>query len=161
MSGHSKWSTIKHKKAAQDAKRGKVFTKIIKELTVAARLGGGDVDSNPRLRSSVAAAKAANMPADNMILKKSEYRLLSEGYFFLRRLDHRLRLERDRSIDILEREPEKLQGVAQALGYKGSGKGTKNDKGNVGRLLLKDYELRRERIRLCYDRFFSPNVTGE
>jgi YebC/PmpR family DNA-binding regulatory protein len=66
MSGHSKWSTIKHKKAAQDAKRGKIFTKIIKELTVAARLGGGDIDSNPRLRSSVAAAKAANMPADNI-----------------------------------------------------------------------------------------------
>jgi len=98
---------------------------------------------------------------DQKILKKSEYRLLSEGYLFLRRLDHRLRLERDRSIDILEREPEKLQGVAQALGYKGSSKSTKNDKENVGRLLLKDYELRRERIRLCYDRFFSPDVTEE
>jgi len=66
MSGHSKWSTIKHKKAAQDAKRGKIFTKIIKELTVASKLGGGDVDGNPRLRSAVAAAKAANMPADTM-----------------------------------------------------------------------------------------------
>ena len=66
MSGHSKWSTIKHKKAAQDAKRGRVFTKIIKEMTVAARLGGGDPEGNPRLRSAVAAAKAANMPADNI-----------------------------------------------------------------------------------------------
>lgn len=66
MSGHSKWSTIKHKKAAADAKRGKVFTKIIKELTIAARIGGGDPDGNPRLRSAVATAKAANMPADNM-----------------------------------------------------------------------------------------------
>ena len=66
MSGHSKWSTIKHRKAAVDAKRGKVFTKIIKELTVAARLGGGDPDGNPRLRAAVAAAKAANMPADNL-----------------------------------------------------------------------------------------------
>jgi len=66
MSGHSKWSTIKHKKAAQDAKRGKLFTKLIKELTVAAKLGGGDVDGNPRLRSAVAAARAANMPADNV-----------------------------------------------------------------------------------------------
>ena len=66
MSGHSKWSTIKHKKAATDAKRAKVFTRIIKELTVAARLGGGDVESNPRLRTAVAAAKAANMPADNI-----------------------------------------------------------------------------------------------
>jgi YebC/PmpR family DNA-binding regulatory protein len=66
MSGHSKWSTIKHKKAAQDAKRGKIFTKIIKELTVAAKLGGGDADGNPRLRSAIAAAKSANMPADNI-----------------------------------------------------------------------------------------------
>ena len=66
MSGHSKWNTIKHKKAAQDAKRGKLFTKLIKELTVAAKLGGGDVDGNPRLRAAVAAARAANMPADNV-----------------------------------------------------------------------------------------------
>jgi YebC/PmpR family DNA-binding regulatory protein len=66
MSGHSKWSTIKHKKAAQDAKRGKLFTKLIKELTVAAKLGGGDTDGNPRLRSAVVAARAANMPADNV-----------------------------------------------------------------------------------------------
>ncbi len=66
MSGHSKWSTIKHKKAAADAKRGKLFTRVIKELTVAARQGGGDVEANPRLRSAVAAAKAANMPQDNI-----------------------------------------------------------------------------------------------
>jgi YebC/PmpR family DNA-binding regulatory protein len=66
MSGHSKWSTIKHKKAAQDAKRGRLFTKLIKELTVSARLGGGDPEGNPRLRSAVAAAKGANMPADNI-----------------------------------------------------------------------------------------------
>jgi len=66
MSGHNKWSTIKHRKAAQDAKRGKAFTKIIKELTIAARIGGGDPDGNPRLRSAVAAAKAANMPNDNV-----------------------------------------------------------------------------------------------
>jgi len=66
MSGHSKWSTIKHKKAAADAKRGKVFTRLIKELTIAARLGGGDADGNPRLRAAVAAAKSANMPADNI-----------------------------------------------------------------------------------------------
>ena len=66
MSGHSKWHTIKHKKGAADAKRGKIFTRIIKELTVAARNGGGDADSNPRLRTAVAAAKAENMPADNI-----------------------------------------------------------------------------------------------
>ena len=66
MSGHSKWSTIRHKKAALDAKRGKVFTKLIKELTVAARLGGGDPEGNPRLRSAITAARSANMPADNI-----------------------------------------------------------------------------------------------
>jgi YebC/PmpR family DNA-binding regulatory protein len=66
MSGHSKWSTIKHKKAAQDAKRGATFTKVIKELTVAARMGGGDVDMNPRLRTAVLKAKAVNMPQDTV-----------------------------------------------------------------------------------------------
>ena len=66
MSGHSKWHTIKHKKGAADAKRGKVFTRIIKELAVAARSGGGDPDSNPRLRTIVAEAKANNMPRENI-----------------------------------------------------------------------------------------------
>jgi YebC/PmpR family DNA-binding regulatory protein len=66
MSGHSKWHTIKHKKGAADAKRGRVFTRIIKELTVAARAGGGDPDSNPRLRTVVAEAKQVNMPAENI-----------------------------------------------------------------------------------------------
>ncbi len=66
MSGHSKWHSIKHKKGAADARRGKLFTRIIKELTVAARDGGGDPDSNPRLRTVIADAKAANMPADNI-----------------------------------------------------------------------------------------------
>src|ERR1700753_2910636 len=66
MSGHSKWATIKHKKGALDAKRGKTFTRLIKEITIAARQGGGDPDSNPRLRTAVAAAKAENMPADNI-----------------------------------------------------------------------------------------------
>ncbi|THB79631.1 MAG: YebC/PmpR family DNA-binding transcriptional regulator [Desulfobulbaceae bacterium] len=66
MSGHSKWSTIKRKKGANDAKRGKIFTKLIKEITVAARQGGGDPEGNPRLRSAIAAAKAENMPKDNI-----------------------------------------------------------------------------------------------
>jgi YebC/PmpR family DNA-binding regulatory protein len=66
MSGHNKWSTIKHKKAAADAKRGKVFTRIAKEITIAAREGGGDADGHPRLRSPIAAAKSANMPNDNV-----------------------------------------------------------------------------------------------
>jgi YebC/PmpR family DNA-binding regulatory protein len=66
MSGHNKWSTIKHRKGAQDAKRSKIFTKIIKEITVAARMGGGDPGANPRLRHAMDDAKAANMPADNV-----------------------------------------------------------------------------------------------
>jgi len=66
MSGHSKWATIKHKKGVADARRGKLFTKLIKEITVAARISGGDPDSNPRLRAAIAEAKAENMPADNI-----------------------------------------------------------------------------------------------
>ncbi|TWJ19237.1 YebC/PmpR family DNA-binding transcriptional regulator [Geobacter argillaceus] len=66
MSGHNKWSTIKHKKGAADAKRGKIFTKLIKEITVAAKLGGGDPNGNPRLRTAVDKAKAENMPKDNI-----------------------------------------------------------------------------------------------
>jgi YebC/PmpR family DNA-binding regulatory protein len=66
MSGHNKWSTIKHKKGALDAKRGKLFSRLIKEITIAARSGGGDVDGNARLRTAVTAARAANMPKDNI-----------------------------------------------------------------------------------------------
>jgi YebC/PmpR family DNA-binding regulatory protein len=66
MSGHSKWHSIKHKKAATDSKRGRIFTRLLKEMTVAARLGGGDIEANPRLRLVVSKAKAANMPADNI-----------------------------------------------------------------------------------------------
>ena len=66
MSGHSKWATIKHKKGALDAKRGKIFTRLIKEVTIAAKQGGGDPDGNPRLRGAIAAAKAENMPSDNI-----------------------------------------------------------------------------------------------
>ncbi len=66
MSGHSKWATIKHKKGALDAKRGKVFTRLIKEITIAAKAGGGDPDGNPRLRTAILAAKAENMPQENI-----------------------------------------------------------------------------------------------
>src|SRR5450631_3340062 len=66
MSGHSKWATIKHKKGAADAKRGKIFTTLIKEITMAAKGGGGDAEGNPRLRTAIAAAKAENMPNDNI-----------------------------------------------------------------------------------------------
>jgi len=66
MSGHSKWSTIKYKKAAKDAKRGKIFTKLIKEITVAARMGGGDINANPRLRTAVLTARSNSMPSENI-----------------------------------------------------------------------------------------------
>ena len=66
MSGHSKWSTIKHKKAQKDARRGKLFTKLIKEITIAARMGGGDINSNPRLRTAVVTARQNSMPSDNI-----------------------------------------------------------------------------------------------
>lgn len=66
MAGHSKWANIQHRKGRQDAKRGKIFTKLIKEITVSARMGGGDTSMNPRLRAAVAAAKEENMPADNI-----------------------------------------------------------------------------------------------
>lgn len=66
MSGHSKWSTIKHRKGAQDAKRGKIFTKVIKEIAIAARIGGGDADGNPRLRRAVDEARSHNMPRENV-----------------------------------------------------------------------------------------------
>ncbi|HVH92234.1 MAG TPA: YebC/PmpR family DNA-binding transcriptional regulator, partial [Candidatus Acidoferrum sp.] len=66
MSGHSKWSTIKHKKAAKDAKKGRLFTKLIKEITVAARVGGGDINANPRLRTAVITARTNSMPGDNI-----------------------------------------------------------------------------------------------
>ncbi len=82
MSGHSKWHSIKHKKGAVDAKRGKVFTRLIKEITVAARLGGGDADGNPRLRTAIAAAKAENMPKDNIerAIKKGTGELEGTSY---------------------------------------------------------------------------------
>jgi len=66
MAGHSKWANTKHRKGAQDAKRGKIFTKLAKEIAVAARMGGGDADANPRLRAGIAAARAVNMPKDNI-----------------------------------------------------------------------------------------------
>ncbi|HVN84950.1 MAG TPA: YebC/PmpR family DNA-binding transcriptional regulator [Candidatus Binatia bacterium] len=82
MSGHSKWSSIKHKKAAKDAKRGKLFSKLIKEITVAARLGGGDISGNPRLRTAVLAARGQSMPNDNIerAIKKGTGELEGAAY---------------------------------------------------------------------------------
>ncbi|CAG37637.1 YebC/PmpR family DNA-binding transcriptional regulator [Desulfotalea psychrophila] len=82
MSGHSKWSTIKRKKGANDAKRGKIFTRLIKEITVAARGGGGDPEGNPRLRSAILVAKSENMPKDNITraIKKGTGEIAGEVY---------------------------------------------------------------------------------
>jgi YebC/PmpR family DNA-binding regulatory protein len=82
MAGHSKWANIQHRKGRQDAKRGKIFTKLIKEITVAARLGGGDIAMNPRLRAAVAAGKDENMPSDNIIraIKKGTGELEGVNY---------------------------------------------------------------------------------
>ena len=90
MSGHSKWATIRHKKGAADAKRGKIFTKLIKELMVAARMGGGNPEGNPRLRAAVLAAKAENMPKENIdrAIKKGTGELEGVNYeeFDVRRI---------------------------------------------------------------------------
>ena len=85
MSGHSKWSTIKHRKGAADAKRGKIFTKLIKELTVAARIGGGDLEGNPRLRAALIKARTANMPKENIdrAIKKGAGELEGASYMEL------------------------------------------------------------------------------
>lgn len=82
MSGHNKWSSIKHKKGAADAKRGKIFTKIIKEITIASKAGGGDPDGNPRLKTAIQTAKGANMPQDNIIraIKKGTGELEGVSY---------------------------------------------------------------------------------
>ncbi len=82
MAGHSKWANIRHRKGAQDAKRGKIFTKIIKEITVSARIGGGDQDSNPRLRKAVSNARSNNMPQENIIraIKKGTGELEGVAY---------------------------------------------------------------------------------
>jgi YebC/PmpR family DNA-binding regulatory protein len=82
MSGHSKWATIRHKKGAADAKRGKLFSKLIKEITVAAKAGGGDEESNPRLRTAILKAKASNMPKDNIerAIKKGTGELGGDDY---------------------------------------------------------------------------------
>ena len=93
MSGHSKWATIKRKKAALDSKRGKMFTRLIKEITIAARDGGGDPDGNPRLRLAIDNAKAANMPADNIdraIKKAMHVKTLTDITYFLLASWHRI-----------------------------------------------------------------------
>jgi glutamate-ammonia-ligase adenylyltransferase len=88
------------------------------------------------------------------ILKKKKYATLADGYLFLRRLDHRLRLERDQSIDAFERDPGRLDGIARALGYESAIGRSGKSVAKAGRKLLADYESRREKIRACYERYF-------
>lgn len=132
-------------------KKGKGGMVDIEFLAQMLQLSHGYHLPDLRRRGTLDALKAL---MDHKMIKKSEYRLLSEGYLFLRRLDHRLRLERDQSIDILEREAVKLHAVAQALGYGSPASRRKSGEKNDGELLLRDYELRRERIRACYERYF-------
>jgi len=127
-------------------KKGKGGLVDIEFLTQMLQLSHGYRLVRVRQRGTLEALRALHY---HKIIRKADYHLLSEGYLFLRRLDHRLRLLRDQSIDILEREAEQLHGMAQVLGYKG------NKKKSAGHLLLRDYELRRERIRACYERFFK------
>jgi len=127
-------------------KKGRGGMVDIEFLTQMLQLSQGYRHPGLRLQGTLEALRSLE---EHKIIAKGEHRLLSEGYLFLRRLDHRLRLERDQSIDILERDTERLQGVAQALGYKDQ------LKKNAGELLLQDYEKRRERIRASYERFFN------
>ncbi|MBI2359057.1 MAG: bifunctional [glutamate--ammonia ligase]-adenylyl-L-tyrosine phosphorylase/[glutamate--ammonia-ligase] adenylyltransferase [Deltaproteobacteria bacterium] len=105
-----------------------------------------------RRRATLAALSALQ---ELKILKEREFRLLSQGYLFLRQLDHRLRLERGQSLDVLEREADKLQSIARAMGYKASRRAGRGGEKTAGERLLEDYELRRKRIRACYERYFT------
>jgi glutamate-ammonia-ligase adenylyltransferase len=133
-------------------KKGKGGMVDVEFITQMLQLSYGYRYPGLRLRAILKALRALHL---HKIIKKGEYRLLSEGYLFLRQLDHQLRLERAQSIDILEREGEKVQGIAQMLGYTGSRKSDKNGKKTGGYLLLRDYEHKRDQIRSCYKRLFS------
>ena len=97
---------------------------------------------------------------DCKILKSAEYKLFAEGYLFLRRLDHRLRLERDQSIDAFEADPARVEGIARALGYQGAKRSGKSARTRSGRKLLRDYSLKREKIRAGYERYFLTNASS-
>jgi [glutamine synthetase] adenylyltransferase / [glutamine synthetase]-adenylyl-L-tyrosine phosphorylase len=131
-------------------KKGRGGLVDIEFLTQMLQLAHGYRHTSLRRRETLEALAALH---DAKILKPPEYRLLSEGYLFLRRLDHRLRLERDQSIDAFEADPEKLASIAQALGYGTTGTG-KKVRVKSGEKLLRDYQARREKIRACYNHHF-------
>jgi [glutamine synthetase] adenylyltransferase / [glutamine synthetase]-adenylyl-L-tyrosine phosphorylase len=130
-------------------KKGRGGLVDIEFLTQMLQLAHGHRLPGLRRRETLEALKALH---EEKILKRGEYQLLSEGYLFLRRLDHRLRLERDQSIDAFEANPDRLESIARALGYGGAG--TNRRKKTSGTKLLRDYQLRREKIRACYEKYF-------
>jgi glutamate-ammonia-ligase adenylyltransferase len=132
-------------------KKGRGGLVDIEFLTQMLQLAHGFRRAKLRQRETLDALKALH---DDKILKDSEYQLLADGYLFLRRLDHRLRLERDQSIDAFEANPARLEGIAQALGYNATRKSGRRGIVNAGSKLLRDYEIRREKIRACYEKYF-------
>lgn len=130
-------------------KKGRGGLVDIEFLTQMLQLAHGQRVPKLRQRETLKALRALH---EEKILKSSEYRLLSDGYLFLRHLDHRLRLERDQSIDAFEAEPGRLDSIAKALGYNGD-QAKRNDP-KSGQQLLRDYQSRREKLRACYERYF-------
>ncbi len=134
-------------------KKGRGGLVDIEFLTQMLQLAHGFRHSKLRRRETLEALKALQ---DEKILRKGEYQLLSDGYLFLRRLDHRLRLERDQSIDAFEADPTRLDSIAQALGYDRPIKSGKRHDTSAGSKLLREYETRREKVRACYEQYFRP-----
>jgi glutamate-ammonia-ligase adenylyltransferase len=132
-------------------KKGRGGLVDIEFVTQMLQLTHGHRLAKLRRRETLGALKALH---DEKILDRDEYRVLADGYLFLRRLDHRLRLERDQSIDAFEAQPGRVESIAHALGYgNGAGRGKRN-KASSGAKLLRDYQARRERVRACYERYF-------
>ncbi len=130
-------------------KKGRGGLVDIEFLTQMLQLAHGHRLPSLRRRETIEALRALH---DEKILKSSQYRLLADGYWFLRRLDHRLRLQRDQSIDAFEAEPGRLDAIAKALGYNGNKAGKREPRS--GKKLLRDYQARREKIRACYESYF-------
>lgn len=151
---------MEHELAGEDAtrfnlKKGRGGLVDIEFLTQMLQLTYGFRFPKLRRRETLAALKALR---EEKILKREEYQLLFDGYLFLRRLDHRLRLERDQSIDAFEAQPGRLDGIARALGYGNPDARGKARKTASGEKLLRDYRARRERIRACYERYFLSDT---
>jgi glutamate-ammonia-ligase adenylyltransferase len=135
-------------------KKGRGGLVDIEFLTQMLQLTHGHRLAAVRQRETLAALKALEAAK---ILKPQEYRLLADGYLFLRQLDHRLRLERDQSLDAFDAEPGRLDGIAKALGYSKPSSTRSKRTGQSGQQLLRDYQKRREKIRACYERHFIAN----